>query len=585
MALPRAASPEQQGAGWEDLDGITLEALSQEHDEYSKWSRLWADIRLLYRGGWEMLLASGTGTQTRAALAAGDGGGMPIIDQMSGPQNRRRRFLWQFEAEPDVKYFSVWERAQYTNYMAAVINYFRHWLFSKPAAIRPEVGEPLTEGGETEQPDVPPWYNTFAANCTGGGKNFDDFCKDAFLEVLLMRRAGWLVGRPPMPAQLEQSIEGQFISQREAEELGLTDSLLTLYTAEEIVDWQEDGCGDLLWVVLRKRVRVREFPKRRGDVEIYTYVDRARWATWRTSQDGGNKTLEPMGRGAHGLNEVPFRLFELPHDLWIPNQIHALAIQIFNRQNRLHTAEMLSCYPQPFLKSQDPDAKDRVMGEGIMLALRAGNSKTGQDPEEFGYAATPTAPYEFIKGSIEATVQELYRQVHQLSLAVDTKSVGSVARSGVSKQEDRKSIEVILAAFGGYVREAIVRTLNLVSKVQGDATEWSVEGFDDFDVSDLMDELSTATLVSALDIHSTTFKQEFEKRIATGRLMAQASPALRNAIEREITEFYEQQAEGAQLPEADPFGGMPPGQEPAAATEAPPEGPPATATPAAPQGA
>jgi hypothetical protein len=176
---------------------------------------------------------------------------------------------------------------------------------------------------------------------------------------------------------------------------------------------------------------------------------------------------------------------------------------------------LLACYPQPYLKSQDPDAKDRVMGEGILFGLRAGNSKTGQDPEELGYVDTPTAPYEIIQGSIDATIQELYRAVHQLSLAVDTKAVGSVARSGASKQEDRKSIEVILAAFGGYVRETIARTLNLVSKIQGDGTEWSVEGFDDFDVSDLMDELATATTVSALDIHSTTFKREFEKRIAT----------------------------------------------------------------------
>jgi hypothetical protein len=135
---------------------------------------------------------------------------------------------------------------------------------------------------------------------------------------------------------------------------------------------------------------------------------------------------------------------------------------------------------------------------------------------------------------------------------------------------------VILAAFGGYVRETIARTLNLVSKIQGDGTEWSVEGFDDFDVSDLMDELATATTVSALDIHSTTFKREFEKRIATGRLMAQASPAVRAAIEREIDEHYDQVAEGEEEPEEPDEG---PETAPPAAEEPPA---PETAPPAAP---
>ena len=66
---------------------------------------------------------------------------------------------------------------------------------------------------------------------------------------------------------------------------------------------------------------------------------------------------------------------------------------------------------------------------------------------------------------------EGYRIVHQMSLAVDSQAVGSIARSGASKVEDRRATEVILQGFGSYERQAFKDLCNLISIVHGDESE------------------------------------------------------------------------------------------------------------------
>lgn len=547
------------GRSADPLDDVTPSDLQRQNEEYIKWAVEWQNLRLLYRGGYEFLLAAGGGTSTRASASA-TSAGEAFLDAMdSDGSRRRRRFLWQFEGEPDVKYVSMWERAFYVNYLGAVLNYFRHWLFSKEPAIRPTpqiVNNPVTGKDETVIPDAPLWWPRFSANATGGGKSFHDFMKDVFLEALLLRRAGWMVGSPPLDPAFAASLEGQYVTQAQAEELGLTDSLLTPFTAEEIVDWQRDAAGELQWVIVRKQQQVREFPRQRQAVDVWTYMDRQRWRSWRVAGDKASQQLQVLGDGSHDLGHVPFIMFELPHDLWVTNQIAAQCVDIFNRQNRLSNVLQLSCFPQAVLTTPDPSARNRIMGDGVLLELMSRPPDQGGN-ETLTYVTPPIGPWEFIQRATDAAVQELYRAVHQLSLAVDTKAVSSVARSGVSKQEDRKSIEVILTAFGGYMRETIIATLNLVSKVQGDNTEWSVDGFDDFDVTDLMDELSQFASVQTAQVNSPTWNREMEKRFATGRILGHASPATRDAIEREIDAHYDQQKEAAGLDGegGDPFGG------------------------------
>jgi hypothetical protein len=118
-----------------DYRSITVEQLNQEHPERSFWLQAYLDYELLYKGGLDFKRAAG---RTSLTIAAIQGAPATSLDLMAN-LGRRRRFLFQLEGEPDVKYISRWERCYYIPYAAAIIDYFRHWLFSSPPNIQPKI--------------------------------------------------------------------------------------------------------------------------------------------------------------------------------------------------------------------------------------------------------------------------------------------------------------------------------------------------------------------------------------------------------------------------------------------------------------
>jgi hypothetical protein len=146
-----------------------------------------------------------------------------------------------------------------------------------------------------------------------------------------------------------------------------------------------------------------------------------------------------------------------------------------------------------------------------------------------------------------------------MALAVDSQAIGAIARSGASKIEDRKAAEIMLCGYGGYVRDFQLRTLDKISRLLGDETEWVVEGYDNFEVSSLMEELQTAALVQTFQIKSSTFNAEMEKQIATGRTLGHMDETIKAKIRKEIQDAYDQISEQAAMGPAqiDPLTGQP----------------------------
>lgn len=499
---------------------VTLADLTVEHPERSIWKQALSDYILLYRGGLEFKRAAGTNSDT---VAYSTGALDRIFDEMA-MRNRRRRFLYQLEGEPDTKYVSRWERAYYIPYIAAIIDYYVNWLFSKQPQVRPKVdADP-----DAEAPEPPDWFDGFCRDATGSGKSLFDLAKDVFKDVLIVRRAGWLIGQP------DAVMGGDSVT-------------LTPYAATEIIDWQEDAAGKLEWIRLSKCDTRRDFPALRRKHRIETYLDRDSWAAWEIVESpnpGDTATPRLLAAGKHDLGEVPFEWMVVPEGLWIANKLAAWQIDLFNQMSMLSYGQLVSCFLQPFIKSQEgsADATNRIMGEGIVLQLRAG-SKEDQG-EDFGWKSPDVAPLDFNAKRITEMRDEGYRIVHQMSLAVDSKAIGAIARSGVSKIEDRKATEILLCGYGGYVRDFLLRTLDKVSRILGDGTEWVIDGYDNFEVSSLDEELQTAALVATLDIPSPTFNAEIKKQIATGRILGHVDEALKAKICREIDEATEMSQEG-----------------------------------------
>lgn len=538
------------GADDSNKSEVTLEQLIKRHPDRIRWEPMWSDYRLLYRGGNDMIRSCGQLVNTRLTTSLQTQITNALTPQsMSGLRNRR--FLWQLEGEPDPSYYQLWNRTYYVNYYSAILDFHRHWLFSEDPIIRPR-----------EVDDVPDWWNAFYDNANGSGKGFCDFVRDVFLDVLVCRRGGWLLGRNIAIA--EQDDDDAVI--------------LTPYPAEQIYDWERDSAGELLWVVLGTREMYREFPGERMMVSTYTYVDRQQWKTWQVQRgdqyrNAGNQpnqkkdaasgnsepvndgyyeddTLKVIGEGVHELGKVPFVMLEVPEGLWIGDKLAAPCVDIFNKQNRLTNAQLYGCIVQAYLKTADATKSSVTFGETQLVKLKPADMAGGAE-EDFGWKSPDVGPLEFISKLIAEQRDEIYRIVHQMALAVDSKAIGAIARSGASKIEDRKASEIILAAFGGYVSEAMLRTVNLLGEIYGDDTEFTLDGYEDFNVSSLDEEIQVAALALSLGLKSKTAKQEIELR-AVGRILDYVDEKTKETIEQETRDAYDQEEENKIAPPAIP---------------------------------
>lgn len=420
------------------------------------------------------------------------------------------------DGEPDTKYYNRWERSFYIGYLPAIIDYFVAFLFSIAPIIKPSGGK-----------DTPEWWPAFERDCNSGGKRFLDFVMGVFLDTLQVRRAGWIVASP--------DIRAASMTQAEAEANGIAGAILQPFAAEDILDWDVDATGKYQWVLVRKRDDIRVFPDDRGMATTYTYVDAMQWAVWQeTNTEGDDAGFELVGSGEHKLGEIPWVPLEVPHGLWVMNKLAQWQIDLYNKANMLADGQLKSSFLQPYLKSREGQgANNRVFGEGHLLQLRSGSS-AGENDEEFGWAVPDVEPLRLNAELLREQRDEGYRTVHQMSLAVDSKAVGAIARSGASKIEDRRATEVILCAYGSVVRDATVRTARLVSRIMRDGLDWECTGFDDFSAPDMADTINWAVQAQVLNVPSPLFKQEMLSDIATGQLIGHKDEETKRKIREQI---------------------------------------------------
>lgn len=255
----------------------------------------------------------------------------------------------------------------------------------------------------------------------------------------------------------------------------------------------------------------------------------------------------------HGLGVVPFVQIEIPPGMWIANKLASWQVDLFNKVNMLSYAQLMGCFLQPYIKSPEDGASNRIFGEGVLLHLRS----TERGEEDFGWKSPDVGPLEHLWDQIKEMRDEGYRISHQMALAVDATAINAVGRSGASKVEDRRSTEIILGGYGAFVRDAIVRTANIISLIVGDEVKWQCDGFDNFDVSSLNEELQNAGLVDSLGIPSPTFEKKLKTQIAY-RLLEREDEQTRDDVAKEIEEAIDQKNEAREQLPPPPLGALPP---------------------------
>lgn len=441
----------------------------QEHPEYRAKKAMWRMYRHLYAGGEEL--------KANAPL-----------------------YLHRRHKEPLEVYGERLERVFYENYIGSIIDWYAATLFRREPILSFE--------GENSRGRA--FFSEFTEDCDLKGTALSDFFRKRFTEMLVYGASYVLIDFPRYGAR---------VGSRAAEdEMGLSRAYLVGYTAEDIVNWEVDERGSLLWAV----VRVQE--PARGEEDgggWWVRYDREEFQIYR--QRG--ESVEVVDRGPHamaGFGRLPLVELRAAEGLWLMNKAALLQLEHFNKSNALSWALTMGLFAMPVIYTERE--WEQVVGESYYIHL---------GPEDrFGWTEPEGKVYQIAAENLERLKNEIYRVCYLLSQAGGPMS-GGMALSGLSKQRDYAITQEILRAYGDGVKDAMRRTLRAVNDARGDGLTVGVAGLDEFDIGDFSSELEDATKLLALGVDSPTLRKEVLKRLAA-KYLCDVRQEVKDRIAKEI---------------------------------------------------
>ena len=473
------------------VPSLRYELFKQRHPTYD--ADHWDELEALYRGGQHILCG----------------------EMLKRLMPRHRNELEQVYSERRA-------RASYIPHAGEIIDHIVASLFTDPPTFTTEA-----EAGSSEERALDPYYDAFLDDCSPEGAKrctFAQFLRHQILEALKKKIAWTLVD---MPAR-----DREYMSRADEDAAGVRNAYVVAIDRRSVVDFEEDEDGQLEWAMVmrdtskRKRITSRRNIMRRE----FTYYTRDSWeryyVEWDTDEKRepeDNDMVKREGGGGHSFGGVPLIRLELPDGLWAMEKMHSLAIALFNQHNALDWATFQSLMPELYEFEGPEEPLDGVVSEAQQDEQRATNQPRGQgyvqvrghqDRAEF--VGPDTSPFDFALKSIMSKRDELHRVTHKMALTVDN-SPSSLRRSGESKREDKADTEIVLCAFGEYVREHGEDVLRMIATGRGDAEladQWQGQGLEDYDAETVAQALENALVVSQVKIPSPTFHRRYAYKLA-----------------------------------------------------------------------
>lgn len=453
-------------------------------------------------------------------------------------------FLPKNPEEPAEVYRVRCEDAAYIGYAGTICAWFSAKIAA--ASFTPRAKR---DGDEV---DADPFYAEFREDCDGAGTDLVDFIRERFDSALVKGRSWWCAEMPyagdePLPNKAAY----------DALDLGRA----TIYPVEneQVLDWQADRAGELLWAVVYDIAMDRDSvgSKRSKITETWRVYDRAEVVTYSRTYDPTEPEtrkaeeidVPEVARRPHGFQRVPLvplgfvgtrgvrvklgakgtmvagRKLE---GFWLMNRLADPQIAHFRRSAAMDWSLARTCYAMPVFELKDSNTPP-VMGTGYYIMLQTG--------ERANWMAPPTAHLGALSERISTIKDEIYRVGNQMAQGVDN-NAAAVGRSGASKAADAASTDVCLKVYGAVCREPLERTYDLLSDGRGDGLDWSIEGLDVFNTADATLVVQNATAAALLNIPSATFKRELHKQTAAA-LLSGSNQHVRDTINREIDDGVE----------------------------------------------
>ena len=428
---------------------------------------------------------------------------------------RITRYLLQNEQEPPVVYRRRCAQSHYLNYCGPIGNYFASWLFTSKLTFK------------TDPENVDEFYEEFKEDCDLDGTDLEHFMRHRFTDALIDRCAYW---RVEFPAQPPEGAEKETLAEWKANKRGR--AVLVHVPASSIVNWKRDADG-FVWLVEYTNECGLEDPADEDETVTET------WTIWRRDEnhqrfqcsyrrgqkpsdsDSAPEIEMPWMQGQ--IAGIPIVDLSLPAELWMMNLVADAQLESFRKRNGLSWAIDRSCYAMPVFSMKNRQRPPK-MGAGYYLMIGA--------EDKAGYMSPEAASFAVVREYATDIKDEIHRVTQQMARGVDN-NAAAVGRSGASKAADDLATEIVLAGFGQHVRDAVERTMDMISDGRGDDIEHTVGGMSTYHITDAKSFAEIALAAHGIEIPSATHHRLMAKR-ASGLFLPDVDEKDRQQIDREI---------------------------------------------------
>lgn len=466
--------------------------------------------------------------------------------------------------------------------LATTINHYVSLLFSKPLQVldSADATDPTTST-KPLSPFGKQWLNLFQTNCDRKGTSLHNYIKDDFRLALTKSHTYTIVDFPTID---EEQKPLSLAQQREA---GLLNGYLCRIPVEEIIDWQYDDFGKLLWFKRQQFCCEKQDAfSDLGHYELYTVVSLqpdpkdntklvAVWEKFRSrtvvkdvdpelSEDELAIADQPI---ITSFQEIPISCLGIPDSTAIGPLIAPMVEELYRLDSFINASANRNVVTIPWIRkagvigsngnfhrssnATDPAKTQRVEG---WLQLT--------ENEDTGILETQGSAIKVLQEQREKLVQRINTAVHQLSQNVQVKSQAQAA-SAAAKQEDRKDTEIMLHEYHTLCINHTKRLIRFILNQIDEEALPDVKGLnieDDVDRSALIAEAQTC---ASIPIKSKIFQVNYQYELAT-RIVDNLSEDQCQEMKEQIAtgvdalfakDGYEQQTSSiASLPPNDPSG-------------------------------
>lgn len=485
----------------DDKNTVTYKKLAKiKNEEYD--CQYWKKIKVLYEGqsAWRKLCST--------------------------DKKLMQELLPKNAGEEDYVYKERCRGAYIVPVLAKIVDYICASLSGDPVRVMEEKNldtDPAESGLEDGDADeqIDPFYQAFYLDCSppGGEKvSIQQLLAEQVLIALLFKRAWTLIDFP--------SAEAQPANLYEEEQLGLRNAYACIVEPENVLDWEVDETGELLWVLMVNITRKREsvLDERNKIREEYSLYDRENWYRYVYEYiPGKNEPKDndpPMETesGKHSFGRVPFVCLELPSGLWAGGKLEGIATEHFNKLNAAAWTMKRTLFPFLIAKLQNPDPKDGLVpiiedtNRAINQTIGPGRMMTMAERDSIEYISPPTDIFKIAYDHMQDLEDKMHAVVHQMAMSIDNKGA-ALRRSGESKQIDASSTAVILSELGRRGRDFIEDIYEMVSRGRGDGLMFKAAGLDQFDTITMDTLVNEAAIVETISIPSPTFQSLYKYEI------------------------------------------------------------------------